>query len=859
MKREKQKKLATRVIAFIVIGLIVAFGILTSIIAVSTSKVMVGLQEEYIALIAEENARISKVLMETMINKQSVLASTIVNLDAISPEQRLAYLKGLMEKTRAEEQEILSLYYVVGSTEYSPSGFSAYITSGAMKFESSKNAILSDEAYAAAQSQRNLTIIDPHNKSIDGKEYLVLSILQPVFDTANQFVGLVGCDIDTSLLVNTQYNTGGYKSFTNVIVSGNQMVIMNTNDPSAIGKKFAEITLSKYPERILEVAKGNQVKTIQDEFRDGSKQYRGCVPFFVGNSSSSWLSLTSVSNGEFMEPVVSEVAMVVLICLLTLVVISVFSLLIINRSLRPVRQLETIAEAIADGDLSVNFPQPSNDEIGALSLSFMKVRDTILLLVDKIHLMENEYTAGEIDIQITETEFKGQFAEVARSVNKILHSFVTDMLVIIEGYGKIGDGDFMATIKEFPGKKQLVNAKFNELRTNISSLNSEIRKLIEGAIQGQLNLQVDTNAYKGDWQKLTLGLNHLLEAIRTPIAEANSILDRLSEGDFSVEVSRNYKGSFASMMNSFDKMIENTSSYITEITEVLEIVAKGDLSKSITREYIGQFNFIKTSINSITERLNHSLTEIQNSAANVLSGARQISETSMHLANGASNQASAVEELNASITEISQQSQDNAEKTKAANELSQKSIQGAKEGNEEMHNMLKSMEEIKEASRNISNIIRVIDDIAFQTNILALNAAVEAARAGAHGKGFAVVAEEVRALAARSAEAAKETSELIENAITKISEGTTVASQTAVSLENIVSNINSISEIILSIDEATASQKENIAQISIGINQISEVVQSNSSTSEESAAAAQELNSQSEILSEVVGKFRLKE
>ncbi len=555
----------------------------------------------------------------------------------------------------------------------------------------------------------------------------------------------------------------------------------------------------------------------------------------------------------------TKVAYIVVASVLALGVLIVISVIIIlsKAVLVPIKRLDDSAREIAKGNLSVNLKVESNDEAGALTESFIKVRDTFRRIIQEINHMYDEQGKGELDYVIPTKGFEGEYKVAVEAINTMTTKLISETLDIMNNYNELGKGNFSVQMPRYPGKKIVANNIFDSVKNNIVQVNNDMTMLIDAAIDGKLSTRVKTDKYEGDWLKLTTGVNKLIDAIVIPINDAKDILASLSKGDFDVNIKKGYKGDFAVMMKSFEDMVSSTASYIAEINQVLGILASGDLRATINRDYVGEYNLIKESINNIATTQRKTISEIKASADNVLAGAKQISESSMTLANGAYTQASSVEELNASIITINEQTQKNADKAQSANEFSKKSIESAKNGNEEMTRMLSSMDGIKEASKSISKIIKVIDDIAFQTNLLALNAAVEAARAGEHGKGFSVVAEEVRSLAGRSQQAARETSQLIEDTISRVNDGMGIAQLTADSLQTIVGDANSVSTIISEIYTSTKEQAESIQQITSGINQISDVVQSNSSTSEESAAAAQELNSQSEVLAQMVANFHV--
>lgn len=296
---------------------------------------------------------------------------------------------------------------------------------------------------------------------------------------------------------------------------------------------------------------------------------------------------------------------------------------------------------------------------------------------------------------------------------------------------------------------------------------------------------------------------------------------------------------------------------LSQLGQSADRIAEGDLATEVVTSTGDELGDVAASFEIMRQRVHNVLLEINQGADQVAAGAHNVSDASVALSQGASQQAASVEQLSASIAEIASQTASNAQNAEKANDLTVGTKEKAQLGNEEMQEMLSAMEEINASSANISKIIKVIDEIAFQTNILALNAAVEAARAGQHGKGFAVVAEEVRNLAARSAKAAKETTDMIEGSMEKVETGREIAHKTAEALNAIVGDVSSVADIVANIAKASNEQKLALEQINQGVQQVSQVVQVNSSTSEEAATASQNLNQQADIMRANVGKFRL--
>lgn len=485
---------------------------------------------------------------------------------------------------------------------------------------------------------------------------------------------------------------------------------------------------------------------------------------------------------------------------------------VITRSFtRPIAMATATARALAAGRLDTPIAIHGRDEMAEMLLSLRHVQEELQRFSSEMALLIRLQAGEDIAHRMPE-DFEGTYGELARGVNQVLFEHIDAMRESFELMARYAQGDLSGSARRYPGQRAFMHEALDAAKANLAAINGDIQRLAAAAGQGDFSARGDESRYDHAFRDMIRGLNRLMDQAEAGLSDVGRVMAAVADGDLDAHISRHYEGAFGELARSTNRTVAQLSRIVARIQE-----ASG---------------------------------EIQRAAEEILAG-------NDDLARRTEQQAASLEETAASMGQLTATVRRNADTARQASELAVDAAAAASQGGAVVGQVVSTMAEIQRASHRIVDIIGVIDSIAFQTNILALNAAVEAARAGEQGRGFAVVASEVRALAQRSAAAAKEIKELITDSVEKVAAGNALVDQAGQTIEATVERVRRVTSFIADISRASAEQTVGIEQVSRTVSQLDDNTQQNSAMVEEAHAAARGLEAQAQALVDAVAAFRL--
>ncbi len=577
---------------------------------------------------------------------------------------------------------------------------------------------------------------------------------------------------------------------------------------------------------------------------------------------------------------------------------------LVEAFVKPITMSIEYMDQISSGKIPPKITETYQGDFNKIKNSLNNLIDIIGGLLKETDKLINAATNGRLNERGDVSNFQHSWKDMIQGINNLVEAFVKPINTTTALIQRISVGDIPPLItEEYKGDFNIIKDSVNLCIKNINGLLEETNTLITAIDNGKLNVRGKADKFQNSWKDLIGGINDLIEAFVKPINLTSNYIQRISDGDIPPEIKDQYKGDFNIIISNLNQLINIMNSLLKETGTLIEAATNGQLTKRgeekkfknswremvaginklmnaivnpiqesmdvmgelarknmtarVVGNYKGDLNEFKQNINNAGDNLEDALSQVDRAVQQISSASGEISNGSQSLASGSSEQASSLEEIASSLEQMNSLTLNNAENARQGMTLSEQSLKHVMTGNDAMSRMTGAMDAITRSAQETSNIIKTINDIAFQTNLLALNAAVEAAHAGEAGKGFAVVAEEVKNLALRSAEAAKNTDELIETSLKNSEDGAKIVEEVTKSFENIQTSFTKVNNIVKEISVSSDEQSEGIKQINTAVGELNKVTQANAANAEESASAAEELNSQSAELRSMVQEFKL--
>ncbi|MGY1411261.1 methyl-accepting chemotaxis protein [Luteimonas sp. A611] len=532
----------------------------------------------------------------------------------------------------------------------------------------------------------------------------------------------------------------------------------------------------------------------------------------LSDLTSQAASAAVVANATQVRGIIETSIAITLLAMLS--TLSAIWLWISRSVVGPIRQVVLSAQRVAHGELVLESTGKRHDEVGELQQAMNTMVTTLVEFRDAQQGLADRHVAGQVSSRIDAAAFSGAYADMARKINEVVALHVGLQSRMADVVGQYAKGDFSDALERLPGAQARITDAIDAVKLSMLDSNAEVRRLVEAAVAGDFSQRGDAARFEFAYRELIEELNRLMSA---------------------------------------------TDEGLGQIGALLSAVAEGDLSRRVDAGLPGRFGEVAGDANRTVERLAEIVGQIRGGSDAINAAASEIAAGNDDLSRRTEQQAAALEETASSMEELTSTVRQNADNARQANELAIGAVGVASQGGEVVGRVVETMSAISESSNRIADIIGVIDGIAFQTNILALNAAVEAARAGEQGRGFAVVATEVRSLAQRSADAAKEIKTLITDSADKVRHGNELVDQAGRTMGEIVTSVKRVTDIIADISAASQEQSAGIEQVNQAITQMDEGTQQNAALVEEATAAARSMEQQAGQLVQTVAVFRVRD
>ena len=640
--------------------------------------------------------------------------------------------------------------------------------------------------------------------------------------------------------LNTRAEAGKYHGAYHGIVDGLNKTIDALANPLNLAATYVDqISKGIMPPYITEEYKGdfNEIKVNLNECIKAISSMITDTQMLVGAASNGDLSVRADGtkhNGDFRAIILG-----------------------INQTIdniaNPLEMASENIERIANGDLPELITKEYKGDYNKIKNSLNMCITNVKEIIHGIGRITESIEEGKLDDRGHADAFHGDWSNLVKGINNIIESLLKPLNITTGYIEQIATGIIPELITDnYRGDYNKIKVNVNKLITALSEITAIAENISVGQLDNTINLRSKNDTLMIALRTMTTSINGLVNDI-------NDVAKAAIAGKLSTRADSNkHRGDYKAIIDGFNSTLDEILAPVNEAVENMKKLAVGDWRESMNGDFQGDHAILKDSINGTIDSMNDLLSQVATTIEEVTRGAMQVSDASTALSQGATEQAASLEEITSSMSEITSQTKLNAENATTANVLTNNAKDAAEQGSKEMEELNKAMEAITASSQNISKIIKVIDEIAFQTNLLALNAAVEAARAGRHGKGFAVVAEEVRGLAARSAEAAKETADLIDSSIRAVATGQIITDRTGQVLGEIKNSAVKAADIVAEIATLSNEQAGAISQINEGLFQIDKVTQTNTASAEESASASEQLSDQASNLQDMIAKFKLK-